>query len=436
MRRWRWWLAAAALGALGVACEKGLIFGPQVVAGIRLAPDTVILQVGDTATVSGVVVDTAGSALLDLPVAWSTNASGVATVDATGLVTGVAIGEAGVSARYEGFSAVAAVLVEPPPAIGLEPAAVVFNTSVGAENPAPQTVDLTNAGGGGLTGVALGTISYGPGASDWLTASLAGDEAPTTLLLTANTALFTTVDTFTARVPVESDVAINSPQEVTVTLELAPGQPAALAKTAGDNQTGVAGLDLPIAPTVIVRDAFGNPRPDVDVVFSVTSGNGSVTGATATTDAQGMASVGSWRVQTNSGSPSGPNGGQYPNTLEASVAGVTSVTFTAHAIYSFATHVTPIFTSSCTFGPCHAIGAVPPDLTPSAAFSELVNVVTACAAGVFRVEPGQAGQSALMDLMDGVAVGGCTRPMPPGGPIADSLRNVVRSWIRNNAQDN
>ncbi len=436
MRRWTGWFVAAGAVALGMACEKELLFGPRAAAGIRLAPDTVVLQVGDTATVSGVVVDTAGSALLDLPVAWASSSPEIATVDATGVVTARAIGSAEVTASHEGFSRQAAVIVEPPPAIGLEPPSVVFTAAVGAGNPPPQTVNVVNAGGANLTGLSLDSVSYDPGASDWLDATLSGAEAPATLGLTAATALLTTVGTFSAGVSLRSDVATNSPSELMVSLVLTPGQPAALVKTAGDNQTVVAGLAVPVAPTVIVRDAFGNARPDVDVVFTVTGGNGSVTGAIATTDAQGLASVGSWTVQTDATSPSGPNGGRYPNTLEAAVTGVGSVTFTTDAIYSFATHVEPIFAASCTFGPCHAPAAVPPQLTPGVAHAQLVGVPSACAAGVLRVAAGQAGQSALIQLMDSVAVGGCVRSMPPRNRLADSLRNVVRSWIRNNALDN
>ena len=56
--------------------------------------------------------------------------------------------------------------------------------------------------------------------------------------------------------------------------------------------TGVLGLPLSIAPSVVVRDSSGNPVAGVPVSFSALSGTIGVT--SATTDAAGKASVGSW----------------------------------------------------------------------------------------------------------------------------------------------
>jgi leishmanolysin len=68
-------------------------------------------------------------------------------------------------------------------------------------------------------------------------------------------------------------------------------------KSAGDAQTGLAGWALNLSPAVQVMDAAGNPAANVVVQFTVTGGGGSVTGATATTNANGIASVGTWTVQ-------------------------------------------------------------------------------------------------------------------------------------------
>jgi leishmanolysin len=68
-------------------------------------------------------------------------------------------------------------------------------------------------------------------------------------------------------------------------------------KASGDAQTGLAGWALNFPPTVQVMDAAGNPAANVVVQFTVTGGGGSVTGATATTNGNGIASVGGWTVQ-------------------------------------------------------------------------------------------------------------------------------------------
>ena len=48
-------------------------------------------------------------------------------------------------------------------------------------------------------------------------------------------------------------------------------------------------------PVVIVRDAFNNPTPGVAVTFT-TPGNGSIEGASQTTNAGGIATVGGWTL--------------------------------------------------------------------------------------------------------------------------------------------
>jgi len=90
----------------------------------------------------------------------------------------------------------------------------------------------------------------------------------------------------------------------------AAGPPASVAIQAGDNQTGTAGALVATAPTVIVMDAFNNPKPGAIVTFAVASGGGSVTGATQTTNSSGIAAVGSWTL-----------GSAGTNTLTATVTG-------------------------------------------------------------------------------------------------------------------
>jgi hypothetical protein len=84
-----------------------------------------------------------------------------------------------------------------------------------------------------------------------------------------------------------------------------------VALAAGDRQSAMSGSVVPQRPAVVVRDAAGNPLPGRTVTFSVTGGGGSVVDATATTDAAGVARVGSWAI--------GPIADL--NTLAATVAG-------------------------------------------------------------------------------------------------------------------
>jgi hypothetical protein len=81
----------------------------------------------------------------------------------------------------------------------------------------------------------------------------------------------------------------------------------------GDRQAALGGAAVPTAPSVTVHDGNGSVMPGVQVTFTVTGGGGSVGFATATTNASGVASAGSWTLGAEAG----------PNTLTASVAVVT-----------------------------------------------------------------------------------------------------------------
>jgi hypothetical protein len=92
----------------------------------------------------------------------------------------------------------------------------------------------------------------------------------------------------------------------------------------GDGQTAAAGAEVPIRPAVRVLDEDGEPVEGFEVTFVVTGGGGSVTGATQTTSAEGIARVGGWTLGTTPGT----------NTLEATAGSLTGspVTFTAEAV--------------------------------------------------------------------------------------------------------
>lgn len=91
-------------------------------------------------------------------------------------------------------------------------------------------------------------------------------------------------------------------------------KPGTLAVAGGNNQAVMAGTVVSIAPSVVVRDPGGNPLVGETVRFTVTTGDGMVGSATATTNASGVASAGSWRM--------GDVGGL--NTLTATVDGLTA----------------------------------------------------------------------------------------------------------------
>ncbi len=79
------------------------------------------------------------------------------------------------------------------------------------------------------------------------------------------------------------------------------GAPATVVVFVGNNQPGLEGFGVDVRPAVRVTNAGGNPVPSATVTFAVTGGGGSVTGGTATTNANGIAQVGKWTLGTSPG---------------------------------------------------------------------------------------------------------------------------------------
>jgi len=126
----------------------------------------------------------------------------------------------------------------------------------------------------------------------------------------------------TALLPGQATITATSEgKSATSKVTVVPGAPTTLAIAAGDAQLGFAGSPVAVLPAVKVSDAFGNGVPGFAITFAVASGGGTITGGSATTNASGVATVGSWTLGTTAGA----------NTLTASGTGLTpsSVTLTA-----------------------------------------------------------------------------------------------------------
>ena len=64
----------------------------------------------------------------------------------------------------------------------------------------------------------------------------------------------------------------------------------------GDGESALESTAAIILPTVRVLNEAGDPYQGAQVVFSLTGGGGAITGGTTTTDANGMAKVGSFTL--------------------------------------------------------------------------------------------------------------------------------------------
>src|SRR2546427_7274512 len=81
------------------------------VASVTVSPATASVTVGATSQLTATAKDANGTALSGRVVTWATSNAAVATVSASGLVTGVAAGAATITATSEGQSGTSALTV-------------------------------------------------------------------------------------------------------------------------------------------------------------------------------------------------------------------------------------------------------------------------------------------------------------------------------------
>jgi hypothetical protein len=255
--------------------------GPgQNIRSLVLSPRSIGLKPGDTFSAWLVTAfDSAGATILTMPpVLWHSLDPGKATINALGVVHGVAVGQTWVFATSAASSAIydsALVVVSTTPVgvIALAPGSATFSATVGAANPAAQTVAVTNSGVGALGGLAAGTITYGASEpTGWLTATLDHATAPATLTLQPATGSLA-AGTYHASVPVTSASASNSPQTVAVTFTVAAGPAIGLASTSLTFNATAGGAD-PASQPITVSNSGGGALTGLSV-GTITYGSGS-----------------------------------------------------------------------------------------------------------------------------------------------------------------
>jgi uncharacterized protein YjdB len=127
---------------------------------LRVTPASSNILVGQTAQLAGEVLDTGGGLLRGYTFAWSSNGTTVATVSASGVVTGVSQGNVVITATAAGLSGTAIVSVR------LAPVATVSvspqSGTVQAGKTLQLNVSLQDAGGNVLTGRLVSWTSSNP----------------------------------------------------------------------------------------------------------------------------------------------------------------------------------------------------------------------------------------------------------------------------------
>jgi alpha-tubulin suppressor-like RCC1 family protein len=169
--------------------------GPAPVASVAITPAAATVVIGKTTPLTVVAKDAAGVVLTGRAITWTTSAAAVATVDANGLVTGVATGTATIIATSEGRSAQAAITVSPVPVASVTVTPNAASVKVGATvalaatlkdeqgsvlegrtvtwSTSAPTIATIDAATGVVTGIAVGTAT--------LTATSEGKTGSTTV---------------------------------------------------------------------------------------------------------------------------------------------------------------------------------------------------------------------------------------------------------------
>lgn len=254
-------LLAPGVALLCFACataDQGT--GPScTVTSVTLNAPTPPIVVGQSFTLTATVTATQCD---PVPVAsWSNgNPAAVSMVpsgnqaEITALTPSAALVTITATAGSEGASVQFTVV--PKPAIALSPPTLAFAATQGGPNPPTQDVTITNSGGSTLTNLSLGAITYGPGASAWLTVPVApgSTAAPSAAFTVRALTGSLAAGTYTATIPVEAAGASNSPRNVTVTFTIsAPLAGNTLTVVSGNTRTGLVGRAT--ADSLLVRYA-------------------------------------------------------------------------------------------------------------------------------------------------------------------------------------
>lgn len=302
-------LCLAALSGCGGKSEPAL-----VATTIVLSTQSVTLDaIGATQTVTATVNDQKGGAMANAAISWSSNAPGIVTVAGTSTATATAVanGTATLTATVGGLTksvmvTVAQAALAPEKTggdaqAGIVGAALATQLSVKVADRlgngiSGRTVTFTPVTGGSMSPASATTTATGVATSTWTLGSIAGPQVVTVTIS-------------------------GSSESATFTATASAGAATTLTVNAGNNQVAPVGAAVTVAPSVRVTDAFGNVKAGVAVTFTPSAGSGSVTGGTATSNASGIATVGSWVLGAAVGN----------HTLVATSPGLTSATFTAAA---------------------------------------------------------------------------------------------------------
>jgi uncharacterized protein YjdB len=204
---------------------------PVPVASVAVTPPSATVQVNATTQLTAVTRDAGGNVLSGRAVTWSTSAAGTATVSASGLVRGVAAGQATITATSEGQTGTSSITVQVAPVATVTVAPA--NPSIAINGTVQLSATLKDAGGNVLTGR---SVTWSTSASGTATVSGSGlvtgvAAGQATITATSEGQAGTSTVTVQAPAPVATvtvspsapNVSIGASTQLTATLKDASG---------------------------------------------------------------------------------------------------------------------------------------------------------------------------------------------------------------------
>ncbi|MGH7718180.1 MAG: hypothetical protein ACREON_04970, partial [Gemmatimonadaceae bacterium] len=211
-------------------------------------------------------------------VRWTLGTSSVEAQRVTATVEPTTAGAASLTTTFEATASPGAATK----LLSVSTPAVIV--AAGAVLPDPIVVRVADRFGNGVPDVSV----------SWRVGEAAGTVQPTTSVSDSEGLARTswTVGSASGANTLSAAAAGVEPAIFSVTTSI----PVRAVKHAGDAQAAPPNTTLPVAPAVVVQDVLGRPIAGVVLTFTVTSGGGRVTGGTVTSNASGIAAVGSWTL--------------------------------------------------------------------------------------------------------------------------------------------
>src|SRR5579883_2673644 len=179
------------------------------VASIAVAPASPTITVGSTEQFTATAKDANGNTISGVAFTWASSATGVATINSSGLATGVSAGTTQITASANGVTSSADTLaVTPPPVASITVSPVSPTITVGATQ--QFTATAKDANGNTISGVTFAWSSSATGVATINSSGLAtGVSAGTTQITAFANGVTSPADTLTVTPPPVASIAIS-----------------------------------------------------------------------------------------------------------------------------------------------------------------------------------------------------------------------------------